>query len=129
MNIRTKLVLTVLPLILTPLIFMGIASSLSARNGITRVATEFLRFKAEELEKYAESQWSFLVDSRLASNPEFVESAKAAVESFARSIVHRETELIIALDESGETALTTGDLIITKIEKEIIKYVEQIKER
>jgi class 3 adenylate cyclase/HAMP domain-containing protein len=120
MNIRTKFVLTVLPLILTPLILMGISSSLSARNGITRVATEFLRFKAEELEKYAESQWSFLVDSRLASNPEFVESAKAAVESFAKSIVHRETELIIALDKNGETALTTGDLIANQREKEII---------
>jgi hypothetical protein len=34
--------------------------------------------------------------------------------------VHRETELIIALDKNGETALTTGDLIANQREKEIL---------
>ncbi|GAF81212.1 unnamed protein product, partial [marine sediment metagenome] len=53
MSIRAKIAFIVLPLIITPLILTGLASSFAARNGITQVTTEFLRFKAEELQKYA----------------------------------------------------------------------------
>ena len=61
MSIRAKIVLIVLPLIIAPLLVTGYVSSLSARNGITRVATSLLRFKQEELLSYASSQWSLLV--------------------------------------------------------------------
>ena len=47
MNIRGKIILIVLPLIITPLLLTGVISALSARNGITSVATGFLRFKSE----------------------------------------------------------------------------------
>ena len=60
MRIRTKTILVVLPLIITPLVLLGIASFYAARNGITGVATEFLAFKAEQLASYADSQWNVL---------------------------------------------------------------------
>ena len=49
MNIRGKNILIVLPLIITPLLLTGVISALSARNGITAVATGFLQFKSEQL--------------------------------------------------------------------------------
>ena len=66
MRIRSKIIFVVLPLVIAPLFIMGLASIYTARNGITRVATEFLRFKAEELSKYAQSQWTLLVDNGLS---------------------------------------------------------------
>ncbi len=107
MRIRTKFVLIVVPLIITPLLLVGFAASLAARNGITRVATEFLRFKSEELRNYATTQWNLLVENQLDTRPEYVEVSKAAVTSFARSLIRSESELILALDDQGQIAMST----------------------
>jgi adenylate cyclase len=68
-NIRFKIIFVVLPLIVAPLVIMGLASIFTSRNGITAVATEFLRFKAQELSKYAEGQWKVLQDNNLSGRP------------------------------------------------------------
>jgi class 3 adenylate cyclase/HAMP domain-containing protein len=112
MRIRSKLILVVLPLIITPLLLVSLAASLAARNGITRVATDFLLFKAEELANYAQSQWSLLRENGLEDDPEFVEVAKAAVASFARSLVRSDSELILAVESSGAVALKTAEVEI-----------------
>ncbi len=83
MSIRAKIVLIALPLIITPLIFTAIVSGLSARNGITTIATQFLQFKAEELVSYANNQWSLLESNNLQGNQSFLEAAKSAIQSFA----------------------------------------------
>ena len=110
MNIRFKIIFVVLPLIVAPLIIMGLASIFTSRNGITAVATEFMRFKAQELSKYAQGQWKVLQDNNLAGRPEFVEITKKATESFARSMIRSKSELIIAVDPSGAIVMKTADI-------------------
>jgi adenylate cyclase len=112
MRIRGKLVLVVLPLIITPLLLVALAASLAARNGITRVATGLLLFKVEQLATYAQTQWKLLQDNGLAANPEFVAVSQAAVESFARGLVRSDTEVILALDSSGELAMSTSGVAL-----------------
>jgi adenylate cyclase len=107
-KIRSKVILVVLPLIVTPLVLIALASIFTARNGITRVATEFLRFKAEELAKYAQSQWTILEENGLSDRPEFLDASRQAIESFAKSIIRSESETILAIDSSGVVAMTTG---------------------
>ena len=53
MSIRWKIVLIVVPLILATLLLTGVSSYFSASNGITRVAKDFLGFKAQELQAQA----------------------------------------------------------------------------
>jgi adenylate cyclase len=110
MKIRLKIVLIVLPLIIASLLLVGFAASLSARNGITAVATEFLRFKAEELSRYAETQWTLLEQNNLSTAPEFVDASKSSVASFARSLIRGETELILAVDASGAPVMQTAEI-------------------
>jgi adenylate cyclase len=112
MRIRAKLILIVLPLIITPLLLVSLAAMLAARNGITRVATNFLLFKAEELRNYAETQWKLLQDNQLADNPEFVAVSKTAVESFARSLLRSDTELILALEGGKRIAMATSEVTL-----------------
>ncbi|HSV93113.1 MAG TPA: HAMP domain-containing protein, partial [Desulfobacterales bacterium] len=112
-RIRSKIILVVLPLIVAPLALLGIASFYAARNGITGVATEFLAFKAEQVAVYAESQWAVLEQNNLSSRPEFVDLAKAAVASFARSMVRSPTELILALQGDGTPDFTTSQITPT----------------
>jgi len=118
MRIRFKLVLVVLPLIITPLLLVSLAASLAARNGITRVATDFLQFKAEQLANYAQTQWKLLADNGLQDNPEFLAVSKAAVESFARSLVRSQSELILAVEGSGQVVLRTAEVALETAEQE-----------
>ena len=90
MRIRSKIILVVLPLIITPLVLLGIASFYAARNGITGVATEFLAFKAEQLATYAQGQWDLLVANGLESDSTYREASEAAVETFRHAIIRGE---------------------------------------
>jgi adenylate cyclase len=107
-SIRWKIVLIVVPLILATLLLTGVSSYFSASNGITRVAKDFLGFKAQELQNQAESQWRLLVDNNLTGRPEMVNATQAAVEGYAKSIVRSATELILAVGEDGAVRMGTS---------------------
>ena len=108
MSIRWKIILIVVPLILATLLLTGVSSYFSASNGITRVAKDFLGFKAQELQNQAESQWRLLVDNNLTGNPQMVSATQAAVQGYARSIVRSATELIVAVGEDGTVQMSTA---------------------
>jgi class 3 adenylate cyclase/HAMP domain-containing protein len=110
MSIRLKIVLIVVPLVVATLALTGVSSYFSASHGITRVAKDFLGFKAQELQTQAESQWRLLVDNNLTGKPEMVAATQAAVEGYARSIVRSATELILAVGADGAVAMSTGDV-------------------
>lgn len=113
MSIRAKIVFIVLPLIITPLLLTGIISSLSARNGITTVATEFLLLKTEQLINYADSQWSLLVENEMDKNQAFIDVSISAIGSFARNLIRSDTELIFAVDEQINVVMQTGETVLT----------------
>ena len=110
MSIRSKIVLVVLPLLIAPLVLSGIASSLSARNGITGVATDFLRFKAQELQKYALSQWDLLEKNGLTGRADLVSFAQGAVQSHAQTLLLSPTELVLAVDPRGHPVMSTDSV-------------------
>ena len=110
MSIRGKMILIVLPLIVTPLLFTALLTTLEARNGITTIATDFLRFKMEQLVDYADSQYRLLVTNDLLDNEEYVEAAEDAVESFARSLVRSPTELILAIGPAGDVTIRSEEV-------------------
>ncbi len=117
MSIRLKIILVVLPLIIVALVLAGTSSYFVATNGITRIARDFLDFKASELEKYSESQWALLVENNFTGRPEMVAATKGGVEMFARSIIRSRTEIIIALDDAGEIVMKTADVSMLPQEK------------
>lgn len=125
MSIRLKIILVVLPLVITTLLFTGVSSYFSARNGINRIAREFLGFKALELENFATSQWRLLVDNNFTERPEYIRATKQAVEDYAGSLVRSETEIIIASDPDGNLALQTGEITIDESEQSaLLKLIE-----
>lgn len=117
MSIRFKIVSVVLPLLVATLILAGASSYFVATNGITRIARDFLQFKAEELESYAEGQWLILEENNLTARQEMVEATKVGVQSFAGGLIRSDTELIFAVDDSGEVQMATGDVPLTEEER------------
>jgi len=123
MKIRSKIILVVIPVVVVALCLAQTASYFSARNGVTRIAQQFLSFKASELEKYAESQWNLLTENHFAGRPDMVEAAKNAVLLYGQSIILSETELILALDDEGKTAMSSSPLEISAAESEEIMEI------
>jgi adenylate cyclase len=108
MSIRLKIILVVLPILIASVVMAGMSSYFVAASSVTRVATQFLSFKASELEKYAEGQYGLLADNGYVGRPDMEAAAEAAIESFARSILRSPTEAIVALDGEGAVALRAG---------------------
>jgi adenylate cyclase len=110
MSIRLKIVLIVVPLIVATLLLTGISSYFAATSGISRIAKDFLGFKAQELQNQAESQWGLLVSNKLTDRPEMVAATQAAVEGYARTIIRSATELILAVGEDGAIRMSSTGL-------------------
>jgi adenylate cyclase len=123
MSIRIKIVLIVLPLIITTLLLTGASSFFSATNAITGIAKEFLGFKAAEFQKYAENQWLLLVENNMTERPSMVAATQVAIESYADSIVRSATEVIFALDGQLEVAMQTSELTVEEGEREALKQI------
>jgi adenylate cyclase len=122
MKIRAKFLLIVVPLVVAPLLLVGFAASLAARNGITRVATEFLKFKSEEITNYGTTQWNLLVENDLTDQQEFVEASQLAVASFAHSVIRSDTELILAVDDQG-VAMSTAAVELSPTELSVLEQM------
>lgn len=123
MRIRAKIISIVLPLIIVTLTLAGFSAYFTSVTGISEIARNFLGFKTEELEKYAENQWRLLVDNHFTDRPDMIDATKAGVEAFAYSIIRSNTELIAAFNSDGEIEMETGDLEISSIELEQLKLL------
>ncbi len=118
MNIRVKLILVVLPIIVLAVVLAGMSSYFIASGAVNRVTTELLSFKSLELEKYAESQWNLLVESGMTDRPDMVEAASRGVESFGRTILTSDTEVVFAVDANGAPAMRTSTVNVLDAERE-----------
>ncbi|MCL1836313.1 MAG: HAMP domain-containing protein [Treponema sp.] len=109
--------LVVLPLVIVTLVFAQTASYFNAVNGVTRLARQLLGFKLNELEKYADNQWSLLVENNYAGRQDMVDAAQKAVELYARGIILSGSERIFAVDGAGNVVMATSPLELTEKEK------------
>ncbi|GHV57785.1 hypothetical protein AGMMS49579_24150 [Spirochaetia bacterium] len=112
-----KIILVVLPLIVVTLCIAEAASYFAALKGINKVTRQFFDFKAGELKNYTENQWALLMENGYAGNADMVAAAKNAIESYSRSIILSDTEIIFALDDAGEVSMTTSELYIFEEER------------
>ena len=107
MRISARVTLVVLPVLIVSMALTGGAAFFVATGAVSRVTQELLSFKVFELEKYAESQWRLLVENGFTGRQEMVEAAKSGVTAFAESIIRTDTEVIVALDQTGAIAAGT----------------------
>jgi response regulator RpfG family c-di-GMP phosphodiesterase len=117
MPIRTRIILIVLPLLVVGIIITGSVTTLAATSGMTRLAMRLMSFKSEELSKYMYSQWDLLVRNQFADRPEFLSAAQQSIAAYAGTLVHSPTELIFAVNATGELVLSTRSVEPTDEER------------
>jgi class 3 adenylate cyclase/HAMP domain-containing protein len=125
MKIRLKMFLVILPLVIVTLTLAETASYFNAVNGITRLARQLLGFKLGELEKYADNQWSLLVENNYAGRPDMVEAAQKAVQTYAQSVILSSTELIFAVDNAGTVVMSSSPFALQEKEKDALLHLVQ----
>ena len=124
MSIRLKIILIVLPLLITALVISGTISSNSAESGMTRIAMASMGFKSQELNKYMDNQWNLLVSNELSENEEYIEVAQKAVASYATSIITNPTELIVAFSmDDTSIGFTTSEFELSQEDKVRIQSI------
>jgi class 3 adenylate cyclase/HAMP domain-containing protein len=127
MRIKFKIILVVLPLIIITLVLAQAASYIAAINGVNRAMERFLGFKMAEVRKYADNQWLLLVENDYAGRDDMAVAAQNAVEIYSKSVVTSETEVIFALDKTGNTVMrTNASFLVSEAEKDgLLKLLNQ----
>lgn len=110
MKISSKVLIVVLPLLIFPSILIGLTSYMSAKNGITKVAKEFLSYKVAELYKYCSRQEDILIDTGLASVGDYRELAQRSAEEYAELIKLSETGYFMAFNSEGKLIFPSSKL-------------------
>jgi adenylate cyclase len=123
MKIRAKIVWVVVPILIVSIVLVGASSFFLAQSGINRLARDFLGFKVTELEKYAVSQYQLLVENDLQGSREYIQATKGSIEVYASSVIRSDTELIFAVDQSGQIQMSTGDLQISDADRQRLTEV------
>ncbi len=113
MQVRTKIIAVVLPLLVGALVTTGSSAFFVATNAVSRVTTEFLDFKTDQLEQYVEGQWQILLENDLTDRADILLAAQAGIEIYARSVLRSETEVIFAVDLDNRVAMATSPVELT----------------
>jgi adenylate cyclase len=101
MKIRSKVLIVVLPLLIFPMVLVGFSSFISAKNGITKVAREFLSYKTLEMYKYCRRQEDILIDTGLSNLGDYRNLAKKSAQEYADAIRLSKTGYFLVFDSSG----------------------------
>ncbi len=117
MRVRWKIVAVVLPLLIVTIVLVGVSAVLSSTTGITRLAQEFLDFKARELQKHGESQWRLLVENDFTDRPDMISAMQGGVLAYASSLLSTDTELVLAVDSEGVLQVSTGEIELSGTER------------
>ena len=108
-RIAPRIVLLFLPVVVVPMAFQTLLAAGSAREGIASIAADHLRFKTEELLRFADSQAGLLEANGLSGKPEFQAAAVATIASYAEGLARAPGERIAAVDAAGRLVLRAGD--------------------
>ncbi|NCN05970.1 MAG: HAMP domain-containing protein [Spirochaetales bacterium] len=118
MSVKIKILLSVIPLIIFALVISGFTAALSARNGLTSLAVEFLGYKAEQLESYAQDQWNLLVNNNLQDREDLVIITKTSIANNVIQFTRSPTELTFALGPQLNRAFANRPLDLSSLNDE-----------
>lgn len=87
MKILSRLLLSILPPILSVIIWGSVVVLQVSNGGVNQQERDFLSFKAQQLENYVISQWNLLIEFRLYYEPDLIRAAQQAISEYAGGLV------------------------------------------
>ena len=114
LSIRYKILLIVIPLLMVSMILLTMISLGFARNGIDKIAKEFLGYKINEIIQKPPNEVKNLKKLNLYTSP-YVENIKEGIEQYSRSITKENIESFIAdeITKDGKSRSSPGSRLIS----------------
>ncbi|MCK5154285.1 MAG: HD domain-containing protein [Spirochaetales bacterium] len=109
-SIKGKILLIIIPLLICSFTISSYISVISSRKNIFNISSQFMRYRMEQLNNYAASQWVNLQKSGFSNNPVYTKIVEQSIESYARGMIRRDSEYIFAVDNYGVLMFSTADI-------------------
>ncbi len=123
-KIRTKIIAVVIPILIMTSAFIGMTAYLSSKNGITRIAKEFLGYQLNEIYKFAARQNETINAMMLSNDTVLMENARNATAEYSKTVLKSASGGFIGLEKNGRIVLNTStNLSISTIEPFLLKDI------
>ncbi len=109
MNIRSKLNLMIIPIIIIPLILIAFLSSETAKRGINEIAKELLSNKLEEFYKNVQSQYNLITNYNAFDDEVLLKKSLEDIKRYAESMDISETGYAQVVTEEGVLLVSPKD--------------------
>ncbi len=122
-SIRYKILIIVIPLLIGSMIILTITSIGFSRNGISKIAKEFLGYKINEIIQKSNND---IQDVKELGhyNDEMKEVIQSGIEQYSRSIIKKDIESVVAIDSKGIIKMSTDPFLKVDDEFEFFHMFE-----
>jgi len=128
MTIKAKILSTVIPLIIIPLLFIAIISTNQAKIGITKVAQQLLSQKLEELAKKVSATRDILESTQQLENTYMIESSNKEIDLYCETLFkNSKTAGVEIIDQEGKVILGTYHKNQNVSNEEYFKHMKEGK--
>ena len=115
MQIKNKIFLVIIPLILISLTIIGSVSALYTYTGLKQFGIRNQSLKASQLEQYINEQWNILQDNNIEINNTYLQVFEKDIILYAANLIRSNSELIFAINtETDEVHASTNPGAVTE---------------
>ena len=115
-SLQIKFLMVLLPVLISSFVISSYISNLLYKKSIIKTGMEFTGYKADQLVKYADLQWEFILSNNLSENVEYINTVKETIKIFAENMITKEGELVLAVLSDGTIDFSTNNVFISKKE-------------
>lgn len=109
-SIRYKILIIVIPLLMGSMVILTIISIGFSRNGINKIAKEFLGYKINEIIQKCNND---IQDVKELGHydEEMIRALKIGIEEYSSSIIKKDIESVVAIDSKGIVKMSTDPFL------------------
>jgi len=120
-GIKSKILLVLIPLLICSFALNGYISVVSSRKSLSDISSQFMNYKINELYNYSYNQWNNLQSSGFGNDPVYIDIVEKSVESYAKGMIQKNSEIIFAINTEGKLIFSTTKIDYSESDWKIIK--------
>lgn len=126
-SIRYKLLLIIISLLTANAVLLSTVSIGLARAGITKIASEFLGYKMNQIISKADTETENLKFYNEIDNPIYIEEMKNTITEYANSITKQGVEVFIVVNNEGVIKLSNSPNLPRESEFDFFSIIQSSK--
>ena len=113
-SIKGKILLIIIPLLICSFTISAYISVFSSRQNLFNITNQFMKYKIDQINNYAASQWGNLQKTGFSDDPTYTKIVEQSIELYAKGMIRKDSEHIFAVDNNGLLMFSTSDINYTQ---------------